>query len=302
MSDNSHQQFTPYDFRRAGDLPAQVEGYLCAWLDSHCTVLPEKLADLLSFPLTWRVAAMDWIRPREALERLPQSAIGVALDADLSFVSMLILPRPLAMLLVVGMLGDEGEQLPEDRELTDLEIEITESTLKVFADTLEQSQTILEPMEFRIGSADAKPRRTRMFSSDGHVGVISFEVTGPFGSEVIQWLIGEKLIDSLADRVAAQRQTDDEVRDHLANLVHRMPVEMVIRLGRAELPMSDLAKLEPGDVLVLNQRISEPLEAEIDGVAKYAGWPGRLGVRQAFQVQEMLEKPVSSDFPSSRQP
>jgi flagellar motor switch protein FliM len=63
----------------------------------------------------------------------------------------------------------------------------------------------------------------------------------------------------------------------------------VIRLGQAKLHVSELLNLRPGDVVVLDQRVSEPLSIEVCGTRKYVGWPGRVGNRQAFQIQGMVE-------------
>jgi len=48
--------------------------------------------------------------------------------------------------------------------------------------------------------------------------------------------------------------------------------------------MSELAALTAGDVIILDQRIGEPLLATVGDVPVFWGWPGRLGMRQAYQI------------------
>ena len=42
--------------------------------------------------------------------------------------------------------------------------------------------------------------------------------------------------------------------------------------------------LRPGDVLILDQRVNEPLWGEVATAVKFRGWPGRVGRRQAVQI------------------
>ncbi len=63
---------------------------------------------------------------------------------------------------------------------------------------------------------------------------------------------------------------------------------MTVVLGTVELSLADLSRLSVGDVVILDQRVSEPLTAELAGQQKCAGWPGRVGTRQAFEVASFL--------------
>ena len=72
-------------------------------------------------------------------------------------------------------------------------------------------------------------------------------------------------------------------------LAQRLPFELRVRLGRAHLSLQQLSTLKPGDVLVLDQPVSEPLVGEIGGVEKFHLWPGRDGQRQAVQVDEVVD-------------
>jgi flagellar motor switch protein FliM len=76
----------------------------------------------------------------------------------------------------------------------------------------------------------------------------------------------------------------EEERVQIETLVREMDVELAVTLGTAELTLYDLARLQTGDVVVLRQKVSEPLTAGVGGTPKFRVWPGAVGGRQAVQV------------------
>ena len=74
----------------------------------------------------------------------------------------------------------------------------------------------------------------------------------------------------------------------MANTIRKIPLEVVVGLGRTSIHVADLVNLQVGDIVILNQRVSDPLYAEVAGTVKYLGWPGRLGTRQAFQIGSLV--------------
>ena len=67
-----------------------------------------------------------------------------------------------------------------------------------------------------------------------------------------------------------------------------MATELTVILGTAEVPLSRLATLAEGDLLILGQRVSEPLAARIADVDKYRVWPGSMQRRQVVQIEAAI--------------
>ena len=288
MSATAKSDVTKYDFRRAGDFPAEVEAYLSFWYRNLCDVMPDRWAEYLSYSVEWRVKSLELARPFEALSRLPEQSVGYRLIPKLADAAMLVVaPRQFVLALVVGMLGDRGEALPDDRELTDLEHSLAETAIMTFSEVLNDSQPTLGSINCRYDGIEAYPHRTRLFAGDGNIAIVRLEIQAPFGPQEVLLLLSEKVLDAVDETVEANQGAKQGARAKLESLVREMPVELVVRLGSTSMRVSELTELRTGDVLVLDQRISEPLEAEVNGEARYFGWPGRSGSRQAFQIESV---------------
>jgi flagellar motor switch protein FliM len=134
---------------------------------------------------------------------------------------------------------------------------------------------------------------TRIFPPDDNVLTATFHVKGPFGESEWYCLFSLK---HLLGQLALSMPGADKPRtgprspepDRLRLLVEELPVELTVQLGTVELSLAELAKLSAGDLIILNQRVSEPLTAYLAGEKKCKGWPGRVGSRQAFEVESFL--------------
>jgi flagellar motor switch protein FliM len=64
---------------------------------------------------------------------------------------------------------------------------------------------------------------------------------------------------------------------------------VVVELGRRNIMVQDLLKLNVGDVLMLENEVANFMTAKVEGVPKFLGKAGVLGGNKAFQVEEKIK-------------
>ena len=101
--------------------------------------------------------------------------------------------------------------------------------------------------------------------------------------QVLPSLSGHNLFDSRSGRESKKA----EVVEQGQLLPLRVPLRA--RLGSTRLPAVDIARLEPGDVIVLDQTVDEPLRACVGRRELFAGSPGTRGKRLAFRVSGLID-------------
>jgi flagellar motor switch protein FliM len=74
-------------------------------------------------------------------------------------------------------------------------------------------------------------------------------------------------------------------KSDLEQIALELPVDVVVELGRASLRMSEIAGLQVGDLIVLDQPIDRPLLSRVSGAPRWTGVPCRVGNRQAFDIR-----------------
>ncbi len=116
-------------------------------------------------------------------------------------------------------------------------------------------------------------------------------MTGPFGEGDWCWLLprSDWVGRLLAPRQAVRSATGlADCRAQLTRLAEQFPVRLSVRLGKAEVSLQQLSRLQTGDLILLDQRVSEPLPASLAGTVKYHVWPGAVGSRQAIEIHSLL--------------
>ena len=227
------------------------------------------------------------------LSALPDAVLGYRIAIAGSPADMLFLwPRPLALALVNAALGETPTELPADRELTAVELSLCEYLMQsLCAAVLQETWTGGTPLLLTVQEREPSPRWTRLFVKTEMLVQCTFTLRGPFGEQEWYWLAPYQ---ALNERLARAETLDSslfqqETTRKLEALVRELPVEVTVDLGTIDLPIAQLAALAPGDLLILKQRVSEPLNVRIDNRSKFRGWPGRVGVRQSLQIESLHE-------------
>ncbi|MEE8380371.1 MAG: FliM/FliN family flagellar motor switch protein, partial [Thermodesulfobacteriota bacterium] len=69
-----------------------------------------------------------------------------------------------------------------------------------------------------------------------------------------------------------------------------VPVEVMVRLGNAEVTGKELLNLNVGDVIQLDTFSKDELRVDVGGITRFMGYPGLYKGNQALQISEILER------------
>ena len=283
----------PYDFAKPGRLTAEAEQRAAAWLRAAAALAVKKAVKHLPAALEVTFLGLEVDRPADGLGILPDSAVGfaVSLNADQPG-GLIALPRPLALALIGGMLGDAPAALPDDRDLTVVEQELAQFFVQdVLVGTLQETWPAAESIPFKMRRREPHPKWSRVFPPDDNTVVCTFAVKGPFGDSGWHVLLSQK---HLLEQFALTSPGADKTKPaapplpaprKLRLLAEELPVDVTVVVGTAEVSLTELARLSAGDVIILNQRVSDPLPAYVSGEKKFRAWAGRVGSRQAVEIE-----------------
>ncbi|WP_020468438.1 FliM/FliN family flagellar motor switch protein [Zavarzinella formosa] len=254
---------------------------------------PRIWSKILPFKIDLYVERVNAMSAVKALDNLSEGLVAFRLKLDQfpEIEPLLMLPRPLLLALINGSLGVVSETLPEDRELSTVENSIcdfliNQLILKILGDSWPAS---IHP-KFTI-SVRGEPKGVSRLPPNDLVVVSVLQLNGPFGSQPITLVMPRsapltELVRPSVDPVPVR----PVAKELLEALVCEMPVDLAVLLGSTDLTMLQVATLRAGDVVVLGQKVNEPLRAKVAGKDKFAVWPGAVGRRQAVQVDTMLEQ------------
>jgi flagellar motor switch protein FliM len=286
--------YRPHNFRRPSRLPGDLERRLTDWCGSAGPLATRKWARHLAYRLELRFEQLDIVRAAEAFAQLPDATVGYrAAFGPAPWQTILALPGPLALAVVAGLQGESVMALPEERELSPVEDALVQFLLRDFLlPALRDTWPGSTPLQLELGSREPHPKWSRAFPPEENLLVLGLEAEGPFGRQPMKWLLPHKplvefLLPPRTSEDAGRR--GDTARQRLEASVREIPVPVSINLGQAQLTLPQLARLRVGDVIVLDQPITETLQARVGGQNKFRVWCGKIGSRHAFQIHSVHE-------------
>ena len=285
------------------DRPNRFTGAQLARLDEFAARAAEAVGQLarqmLQTPVTFKPGRWQqhYARPlRQGRRTSLRHVAAISIDGDLN-VGLIGLSAATASQWLARLLGgcESAEPGQDDaRQLSDLERDLLLDIAAALVDALRKTATAFGGQTFQaarqLGSwPEALPAEDNAeyclleFDAEpGQAGGLAVLLTGPTAAI----LAGE----------AAPAKPPKGAKPPMLGHVEQMPVEATAMLSTS-LTVREVMALAPGDVVVLDQRIDEPIDLEVNGRAAFRGRLARQQGQFALQCAEfcMQEKIVGSN-------
>lgn len=292
--DDSHVEAVEYDWKR----PHQFSDTHRVILSQFCKQLGGDLAELFStlcndpsrvvIPKV-REYYCDGLK-KELCEGKKNYYVVFADDKNRE-IGALIIPYLSAIQWTAKMLGDTSPDVSEEYQMSNLEesllIDFCGNLLDTFSDLLvkhEQegvhSLSVLTDRDWPIECLDYEEfslLQLQLEHSEGASEASLVILTSHFAGMLEMDLPEESQVKTEQSRQAV-----------ISNL-KKIPVEVDVLLGKATVSMSSLMNLSEGDVLVLDSKASEPVNALIEGKVFFHGYPAKMLNMYALAVSDMIE-------------
>ncbi len=189
--------------------------------------------------------------------------------------------------------GRESE-VPSDRPLTQLELKIAARAVRCMLGAWQESwspmvppDSVIERME-QSSEWNAEPSASQFLSLRMEVGV------GPHVG-ALRWLLPadvlvrhESMLTALAKNVDRTSPAWIQTQSRLASLWPMEEHELTVSLASIAIPREDLAGLEAGDIISLDQSFTEWLSVEVDGQPRFLASPGSSRGHKAIRIESVL--------------
>ena len=200
-----------------------------------------------------------------------------------------------AMNWVTRLLGDSESAQDPNRPLSSLEESLLADLLgaiaEAFLSPLAPEQGLKPTGQVGKGSADVE------FEPTDPICRIVFrigKVNDDSGSEVTFIVAGPTLAAVLGKSVQAITTVpQDELSRLLMEHLYQMPVTISARLASTRLSFEDALDLEPGDVLLIDKPLDEPVELIINNQTVFRGRPAQSAGQYAVFMTECDTVPDS---------
>jgi flagellar motor switch protein FliM len=192
-------------------------------------------------------------------------------------VAMLEINPALAYPLIEILLGG-GKIKPTavEREMTEIEKQILEGLLTLILQNLSMAWHSVATVDFRIESHETEPALLQVLPPNEAIVMIATEIQLSETSGMMNIGIPSNIVKLLRQKFEQQwsprRATvTEEEAERMLGRISGAKLRIEARTPDSSITMGDLLKLGPGDVLMLDRRVQEPVVVQVNGAPRFEG-------------------------------
>ncbi len=286
-----------YDFRR----PERVSKDQLKGLQSLFEAFARELGILLP-PFLRTVVRVDLV----SIDQLTydEFILSVARPTSMSIIDMaplegravIELSPTMVFPIVDRVLGGKGVALPTARELTEIEDRIVYRIILMVLDTWKRAWEHLVEFKMSVVSQESDPLIVQIVAGSEMIVLVGYEVyigeTVGSMNMCIPLVVLNPVLEQISSQAHFQRALPQDVIDqnraHIESVVRRASVDVEPILGQTRLMLSDVARLQPGDVIPLDTAAAQPIPVRVGGITRFLAKPGRRGEQSSVQLTSVV--------------
>ncbi|ABO50891.1 flagellar motor switch protein FliM [Desulforamulus reducens MI-1] len=292
------KKYKSYDFRRPNKFTKEQLRTLHVLHEGYARLLSNFLSGYLRTPITIEIASIGQFTYEEFINSVPSPTVMTIFSlAPLKGSALMETNLQFLFPIIDLQFGGLGEMPPKTRELTDIELSVSNRIIKRLLDHLTISWKDIMSVSPKVESIDANPHLHQLMSPNDIVVVITFS-TGV--AEEVRGLINLCLPYSLLDPILSKfsmanqfTKTTEQDQKELMALEYWLgesDVAISVVMGEAQITVKDFLQLQVGDVLPLGRGLTQDLDMYVDEELKYKVQVGTVGQSLAVQVTSLAEE------------
>lgn len=177
----------------------------------------------------------------------------------------------------------------EGRDFTAVERHFIHQVAEQALTEMRQCWQTVHPITFEFQRTEINPQFAMVIGSADMAVCCRFSVELNHNETRMYMVFPYSSLEPIKEKLSSVFKGEELVADtrwvrRLRSRVMETPLPAKVELGRAKVPLGQVAHWEVGDVVVLPNKVSRPLEMTVSGVPKFWGYPGEHDGYIAFQV------------------
>lgn len=295
-SDGSFQSF---DFAAQDKVVRGRMPTLDAIHDRFARFFRNTLSNMLRKMVDITTVSMDTLKFGNFMRSLPvPSSIHIIKVEPLRGNSLVIVETKLVFALIDSFFGGRGEgtMKVEGREFTAIEQRMLHKVVHAAIKELANSWRPVYPIEFTYVRSEMNPQFAGIIPNEDVIVVVQFDVEMDEMSGNIMVCIPYMLIEPIRDKLYASFHSEEKATvdrawvDRLRGELLGVYVDVGVELGKTTITSRELGSLRPGNVIVLDKDVNEPLVVNVQNLPKFYARPGKIKDSLAVDITAALDR------------
>ena len=177
----------------------------------------------------------------------------------------------------------------EGRDFSPIETKIIKKIVDMAFNAMKQGWTPVSPIDIEFQRSEINPQFATIVTPTEVVIVSRFEVDIEGAVSKFMICIPYSMVEPIKEKLysgfqSEQLEIDQRWIERFKKRLKESELEIKVDLGKAEIKVRDFLKVKPGDVIILDKEINEPLLVEFENVPKFIAYPGKVNNQIAVKL------------------
>lgn len=288
-----------YDFRRPDRVSKDQMRVLQNLHEGFARILSTTLTSYLRTLVEVELVSVDQLTYSEFVMSVTNpSCIYVFQMEPLSGSAIFEINPSLVFFMIDRLFGGPGKAMQYNRELTDIERSVMNKIVERLLIDLKESWEYLGIFHPKIESYENNPQFVQIAPASETVILISFELrsrhTSGLMSMCLPYMFLEPVMTNLTAEnwISSSKANPVESRKVVEREMAGTPMEIKAVVGKVQIKLSQMLRLQEGDVLVLEKPADTDLVLKVGGKPTFLCKPGQVRNRKCVQITGVIEREV----------
>ena len=299
FSDSEHKSYKLYNFRRPDKFS---KDNLRALRDIHrefSKAISLVLSGYLRMRVEIEIVSVDQLTYEEFVRSMPSPiSVGVFEFEPLSGQILLGISFEVISCIVNRMLGGVGNIEAQMRELTDIEKALAKIVINIIIKSLEDSWNAIIPVTGKFISLDDNYQSIQVATAGEIVALLTFEVqiSGKhfglfslcFPYPVLETVLGHLSTQHIFQTKGLVASNDERMK--MISKLNTSNVDLRVQFGQCNITMDDFLQLTEGDIIKLDNKVSDDLIVKVNGEKKFFARPGTMKDKICVKITDVYDE------------
>lgn len=290
------RQVIIYDFKRPNRVSKEQLRAIKGIHDKLARNLASQISSLMRSIVEIRLHSVDQMTYGEFLMSLPSpTSFNVFSIKPLDGSCVLEINPSIAFPMIDRLLGGSGDGFEENRELTEIEVNLLEAILRIIMQRLKESWAPITDIYPSIEAKESSPNVVQVVSQNEIVIMTVMEIIIGNSSGMINIcypvIYLEPVLSRLANRdlMLGETNTKKSRNRELKTLVSRAQVLYEAILGHTVISVNEFLELKVGDILRLDKSADDKVIVSIDKKDVFLAQIGLHRFRKSIRIEELIK-------------
>ena len=299
FSDSEHKSYKLYNFRRPDKFS---KDNLRALRDIHrefSKAISLVLSGYLRMRVEIEIVSVDQLTYEEFIRSMPSPiSVGVFEFEPLSGQILLGISFEVISCIVNRMLGGVGNIEAQTRELTDIEKALAKKIINIIIKSLEDSWNAIIPVTGKFISLDDNYQSIQVATAGEIVALLTFEVqiSGKhfglfslcFPYPVLETVLGHLSTQHIFQTKGLVASNDERLK--MISKLNTSNVDLRVQFGQCNITLDDFLQLSEGDIIKLDNKVSDDLIVKVNGEKKFFARPGTMKDKICVKITDVYDE------------